>query len=110
MLNQGGRLFGRQAYVGLENKWGRVTLGRQQNALLDVVINYDPLALGARYSSLMMDSNLSARYDNTVKYTGVFGPINAIALYSFARGTTLASGSATSFGTETAAGSLDGPL
>lgn len=102
LLNQGGRLFGRQAYVGLQNQWGTVTLGRQQNALLDVVINYDPLALSARYSSLMMDANLAGRYDNTVKYTGTFGPVNAIALYSFARGTTITSGGVSSFGSETA--------
>lgn len=95
---QSGRLFGRQAYAGLENQWGRLTLGRQNNALYDLLINYDAVGLRGRYSLLMMDANVVGRYDNTAKYTGKFGPVTAIGLYSFARGTTITS---TSFGTET---------
>ncbi len=97
----GSRLFGRQAFVGLENTLGRITLGRQQNALFDLMINYDAVGMAARYSALMMDPSFAARYDNTVKYTGVFGPVTAVALYSFARGTAVASGTTTTFGTET---------
>jgi predicted porin len=37
-LNQGGREFGRQAFVGLSgNQWGTVTLGRQYDPLVDMV-------------------------------------------------------------------------
>lgn len=97
---QGGRLFGRQAFVGLQNPWGSLTLGRQNNVLFDVLINYDPMVIAARYSSLMMDSSFAGRYDNTVKYTGKFGPVSAIALYSFARGTTITGAGGTSFGSE----------
>ena len=32
-LNQGGRFFGRQAFVGLSGSWGAVTLGRQYSML-----------------------------------------------------------------------------
>ncbi|WP_335930065.1 porin [Paraburkholderia pallida] len=32
-LNQGGRLFGRQAYVGLAGHWGTLTLGRQYSQI-----------------------------------------------------------------------------
>jgi predicted porin len=99
--SQGGRLFGRQAYIGLENPWGRLTLGRQQNALYDLLINYEPMVLAARYSAFMMDSSLLGRYDNTAKYTGKFGPVTAVALYSFARGTAISSGGVSSFSTET---------
>lgn len=100
MSGQSGRLFGRQAYVGLQNQWGSLTVGRQSNILFDVLINYDPMVVAVRYSSFMMDSNLAGRYDNTVKYTGKFGPVSAMALYSLARGTTIAGTSGTSFGTE----------
>ncbi|RZT42521.1 porin [Cupriavidus agavae] len=100
VASQGGRLFGRQAYVGLEHRLGRLTLGRQQNALYDLLINYDPMVLGARYSLQMVDSSFVGRYDNMAKYTGKFGPVTAIALYSFARGTSITSGGATSFAGE----------
>ncbi len=95
-----GRLFGRQAYVGMEDKWGRVTLGRQQNSLNDLLVNYDPMVLAARYSVLAIDPSLAGRYDNSAKYTGVLGPITATAIYSFARGTTITNGGTTSFGSE----------
>ncbi|WP_233838909.1 porin [Paraburkholderia sp. ZP32-5] len=37
-FQQGGRLFGRQAYVGLSsNRWGTVTLGRQYDPLISYV-------------------------------------------------------------------------
>ncbi|MEM5428026.1 porin [Cupriavidus oxalaticus] len=98
--SQGGRLFGRQAFVGLDHKWGRLTLGRQQNALFDLLINYEPMVLAARYSSLAIDPVLTGRYDNTAKYTGKFGPVTATALYSFARGTSITSGGTTTLGTE----------
>ncbi|WP_230427006.1 porin [Cupriavidus yeoncheonensis] len=101
VINQGGRLFGRQAFVGLENQWGRVTLGRQPNAFLDVLGNYDPLALAGRYSAITFEPNFVGRYDNSAKYTGKFGPWTAIALYSFARGTSITANGTTSFGTET---------
>ncbi|WP_240655869.1 porin, partial [Paraburkholderia phosphatilytica] len=37
-LGQGGRMFGRQAYVGLSgDQWGTVTLGRQYDPVVDLV-------------------------------------------------------------------------
>ncbi|MFX5578745.1 porin, partial [Acinetobacter baumannii] len=30
-MGQGGRLFGRQSYVGLKSGWGQIMLGRQLN-------------------------------------------------------------------------------
>ncbi|PMY01052.1 porin, partial [Pseudomonas sp. GW460-13] len=40
---QGGRLFGRQAYVGLESdQVGRVTFGRQYTSLFDMMANFSP--------------------------------------------------------------------
>lgn len=101
--SHGGRLFGRQAFVGLDSNWGRLSLGRQHNVLFDLLSNYEPMVLAARYSALMVDPNFVGRYDNTIKYTGKFGPVTGIALYSFARGTSITTGGATSFATEQAA-------
>lgn len=84
-LAQGGRLFGRHAYVGAGSKAAMFTLGRQQNSLYDVMIKYDPFSFSSRYSGLMHDSTFAGRPDNTVKYTGNFGSVTATAFYSFGR-------------------------
>ncbi|AEI82949.1 porin gram-negative type (plasmid) [Cupriavidus necator N-1] len=67
--------------MGLENQWDRVTLGWQQNALFDLLINYEPMVLAARYSAMPIDANFAGRYDNTAKHTGKFGPVTATALF-----------------------------
>ncbi|WP_423194726.1 porin [Cupriavidus sp. H18C2] len=89
---QGGRLFGRQAYSGLSSPYGRVTLGRQNNILYDILINYDAMAVSPRYSIFMMDTMTAGRYDNTAKYVGRFGGLTVTGLYAFARGTSLSGG------------------
>ena len=83
---QGGRLFGRQAFVGLKGSYGQVTLGRQQNTMYDLLIKYDPMGF-ANYSALTHDDVLVGRADNVIKYTGTFGPLTATAFYSFGRDT-----------------------
>jgi predicted porin len=42
-LQQGGRLFGRQAFVGLQTPYGTVTLGRQRIPIYDYFLYLDPL-------------------------------------------------------------------
>ncbi|AOY94335.1 hypothetical protein BKK79_20405 [Cupriavidus sp. USMAA2-4] len=85
MSGQGNRLFGRQAYVGVQGDFGAVTLGRQQNALYDLFGAYDPMGVGPRYSLNSVDSLFNGRADNAVKYTGKFGGLTATAFYSFGR-------------------------
>ena len=82
---QGGRLFGRNAYVGLQGQWGQLTLGRQQNLLYDFSLIYDPMAIATRYSLASQDQYFSGRADNAVKYVGTFGGLGVSALYSFNR-------------------------
>ncbi|WP_444634077.1 porin [Cupriavidus oxalaticus] len=89
---QGGRLFGRQAFVGMSSPYGRATLGRQNNILYDILIRYDAMAVSPRYSVFMMDAMTAGRYDNTAKYVGKFGALTVTGLYSFARGTSLGGG------------------
>jgi len=84
-LAQGGRLFGRHAYVGLQGGLGTVTLGHQQNSIYDLVIRHDPMTFSSRYSALGHDATFAGRPDNTIKYTGTFGPVGATAFYSFGR-------------------------
>lgn len=84
---QGSRLFGRQAFVGLQGTFGAVTLGRQQNALYDLFGAYDPMGVGPKYSLTSVDSAFNNRADNAVKYTGKFGGLTATAFYSTGRDT-----------------------
>lgn len=79
------RLFNFQALVGLQNKYGLVTVGRQRSAYFDVLLRYDPLGYGAAYSITNNDFRSAARTDNAIKYLGTFGSWTAIGLYSFGR-------------------------
>ncbi|MBP0624858.1 porin [Cupriavidus consociatus] len=80
---QGGRLFGRGAYVGLKNQWGQLTLGRHTTPFFDFGVYYDPMAIAARYSSGAQDPYMGgARADNSAKYMGKFGGLSVTALYS----------------------------
>ncbi len=84
---QGGRLFGRSAYVGLASKdFGQVALGRQYTSLFDVMANFVPALYATSYepSATLLGPNY--REDNTVKYKGVFGPLSASAHWSFGTG------------------------
>lgn len=72
-LGQGGRMFGRQAYVGLtHDAYGTVTLGRQYDPLVDMV---QPLTADNYFGSTFttpgdVDNNdNSSRTNNAVKYT-----------------------------------------
>ncbi|WP_427311591.1 porin [Cupriavidus sp. H39] len=80
---QGGRLFGRQAYVGLQSQFGSLLLGRQQTSFYDFGLLYDPMAISSRYGILAQDAAFASRADNTVKYIGTFGGLTASAFYSF---------------------------
>jgi len=79
----GSRLFNRQAYLGLQGKFGTLTMGRHQNLLYDFTVDFDPLGAATRYSMSRMDADMVSRADNSIKYTGKFGGLSAAALYSF---------------------------
>ncbi|MBO9356514.1 porin [Bordetella petrii] len=68
---QGGRLFGRQATIGLQSdSWGRLDLGRQTNIASKYFGSIDPF--GAAFGQSNIGVGLSAantvRYDNMVMY------------------------------------------
>jgi len=87
-LNQGGRLFGRQAFVGLaEDKLGTVTIGRQYDPLIDIVqvITADNY-FGSSFATPGDVDNYdnSFRVSNAVKYTSpLWHGLQLEAMYSF---------------------------
>ncbi|MEN2474797.1 porin [Burkholderia sp. GS2Y] len=87
-LGQGGRMFGRQAYVGLSgNGWGSVTLGRQYDPLTDLV---QPVQgnnwLGGYFTSPgdVDNADDNARFNNAIKWASPnWSGMQFEAMYTF---------------------------
>jgi len=71
-LGQGGRMFGRQAFVGLSSeRYGTLTAGRQYDMFWDYLLAYSPnSSIGGLLAAPGDADNLmgSWRYNNAVKY------------------------------------------
>ncbi|WP_083655012.1 porin [Burkholderia sp. SRS-W-2-2016] len=112
-LGQGGRMFGRQAYVGFANStYGTFTMGRQYNPMQDFVA---PLAVAGslsltQYGLHPLDNdniNNTYRTNNTVKYTSPnLAGFQAGALYGFSNSTNFADNRSWSIGASYAHGPL----
>jgi predicted porin len=96
-FQQGGDLFGRQAYVGLSSPYGTITVGRQYDSLVDFI---GPIsgAVGNGTYALHGDDidnfGNTFRVNNSIKFTSnTYGGLKASGLYSFG-------GIAGSFGTD----------
>ncbi|WP_250528457.1 porin [Caballeronia sp. GAWG2-1] len=63
-LGQGGRMFGRQAVVGLSNQYGTVKLGRQLDPVTDLV---QPLTEDNYFSGLFATPGDIDNYDNDLR-------------------------------------------
>jgi hypothetical protein len=87
---QGSRLFGRQAWFGVENDaWGFARMGRQQNFATDYFAAIDPFALGFGQANmgLAFGSANTDRLSNSLKYqTPTMGGFTAGVMYSFSNG------------------------
>jgi predicted porin len=67
--DQNGKLFGRQAYIGLDGPLGLVTLGRQYNLVYETLTDVaDPFHGGMAGSAANLVGYTNQRYDNTIKY------------------------------------------
>nr|WP_315201564.1 porin [uncultured Albidiferax sp.] len=86
-MGQGGRLFGRQALVGLSGDWGAVTLGRQYSMLFWSMLDAD--IVGPSVFGLgSLDAYIpNARHDNAIVYRGKFNALSLGASYSLGRDT-----------------------
>jgi predicted porin len=91
---QGGRLFGRQANVGLKGAWGSITLGRQLNMTYISQLKTD--VLGPHLFAIgSIDPYLpNARSDNAIGYMGNFRGFVVGATWSFGRDASAAGGPA----------------
>lgn len=80
-----GRLFGRQAFVGLDGRWGMLTLGRQYNLQYETLADVaDPFHAGLAGAATNLMGYTTKRYDNSVKYqTPPLRGWSAAAIYSF---------------------------
>jgi predicted porin len=92
--SQGGRLFGRQAWVGLKGDWGMLQLGRVPNMTFYSMIKSDVLGPNL-FSISSIDLYIpNARSDNAIAYLGTFREFTAGATYSFGRDASAAGGPA----------------
>lgn len=82
-LQQGGRLWGRQAYVGLSAPYGKVTLGRQYTSMFDLNASFSPTAYATQFEPVVFMLGTSLREDNMMKYTGNFGPVTLETHWAF---------------------------
>ena len=93
-LGQGGRLFGRQSWVGLKGRFGSVMLGRQMNMSFWATQKSDIMG-PALFSISSLDLYLpNARSDNAIGYMGTFSDVTVGATYSLGRDASGAGGPA----------------
>jgi predicted porin len=86
-----GQLFSKEAYVGLSDReTGRITFGRNNNFILDVMNGYAPLqkaGLFTPYGNGVYGGgggiSENARVDNSIKYTNKYGNINVGLMHGF---------------------------
>lgn len=109
-LGQGGRMFGRQAYVGLSSaNAGTVTLGRQYDSVVDYLgpMTANGNWAGAFFSHPFDNDNTdnSFRVNNSVKYTSAnYGGFQFGGLYGFSNSTQFANNRAWSLGARYSSG------
>ncbi|WP_295997981.1 porin [Rugamonas sp.] len=69
MTRQGGRLFGRQAFVGLSGAFGAANLGRQYDPIFISIDSIDPFGTGLPGQTVNLMSAGDVRTDNAVTYS-----------------------------------------
>jgi predicted porin len=111
-LGQGGRMFGRQAFVGLSGEhYGTLTLGRQYDSMVDYV---GPLTSNGNWAGYLFshpydndNTDNSFRFNNAVKYTSPnFAGLQFGGAYSFSNSTNFADNRAYSLGAQYQRGGL----
>lgn len=81
---QGSRLFGRQGFVGIEDGFGKILLGRQYTIAHDALSSFEAFAFANNAIVGYQGGNYTGlRYDNTVKYSKALGDVTVNAGYTF---------------------------
>ena len=84
-LSQGGRGWGRQAWVGLAGPWGTVSLGRHYTMLFWSILDADVMGPNV-YGSGSLDAYIpNARTDNSVAFKGTWAGLTLGATASLGR-------------------------
>ncbi|MFM0055255.1 porin [Paraburkholderia phytofirmans] len=85
-----GAIFARRALIGLKNRFGQVTLGRNFTTTFDYVLPFDPMGYGPNYSWVISSTATGGRRDlifvrstNAVRYDGTFSGFKFGAMYGF---------------------------
>ncbi|HYL69974.1 MAG TPA: porin, partial [Candidatus Dormibacteraeota bacterium] len=86
-----GQLFAGAAYAGFSSKSiGTFTFGRHVTPLADGISKYDPMSASQAFSLIGFSGTTAGggdtedrRLDQSVKYTGKYGPVHLGALYQF---------------------------
>ena len=85
--NNGGAIFGRQSWVGLDSvKWGKLTIGDQYDSISDYLCDYNVSFYASGYGIHQgdIDRMSCTRLPNAVKYTSPrIGGFKAGVMYSF---------------------------
>ncbi|MFM0290391.1 porin [Paraburkholderia megapolitana] len=111
-LMQGGRMFGRQAFIGLaDDRYGTVMLGRQYDSLVDYLAQ---MTANGNWGGFLLSHPLdndntdnSFRVNNTVKYASQnISGLQFGGTYSFSNGTNFANNRQYSIGTQYTRGPL----
>jgi predicted porin len=109
---QGGRMFGRQAYAGVQSaQLGAVTLGRQYDSVVDYLA---PMTANGNFAGYLFahpfdndNTDNSFRVNNTVKYASPsFGGFRFGGTYSFSNASSFANNRQYSVGASYANGGL----
>ncbi len=73
-------LFRRQAWVGLDGRYGRIQFGRSFTTVYDFVVPFDPMSYASTYSWLVNTNasgqakyGMTTAFDNLIKYAGSAG-------------------------------------
>ena len=83
--NQGGRLFGRQALVGLATEWGTFSIGRQYTMSYFAMAGADVIGPNAYTVGIFAPYLSNARADNSIVYRVGFAGFDFGATYSLGR-------------------------
>jgi predicted porin len=83
-FNQGGRLWGRNSYVGLATPYGEIDLGRQYTIAHVAIAKWDVFQLANNSIISFEGSNITGlRNDSMVKYTKQFAGLTISGQYTF---------------------------